>query len=308
MAFAKINKAGCKEFHGNIAVQIDFFLEPDDPRYAEANPLFHSHRVYLKPDFEEKSLQKIMQHHLANFYLAFQNERDKTPGGMRHGWDIATRKPPVILDRLLKAHDYQAVRRSCENRLFTLPEVATIAKIKGKEFPATLIDVGPGATNRGSNFSINANTGVAKGNPANASGKLDYAEVFFYSGSSNNFYLGTFSASGNDLTCHDSENVGSVPAGNVLRTFSGLYILVDLGEYLGCFDKTGNLVIENDSSGGVGKWWLGGEHIDPGDSATFTLSSTHTPSLYATGDDVLVTSYSEKMGNLGNKLIAGKMI
>ena len=67
MAYAKINKSGCIERHGNVQVRVDFYLEPEDPRYSDTlvdvpvlddkggptgktkkqlNP-FHSHFMYF---------------------------------------------------------------------------------------------------------------------------------------------------------------------------------------------------------------------------------------------------------------------
>ena len=145
------------------------------------------------------------------------------------------------------------------------------------------IDLGSEAIERdASSIEIDAYTRVEGNNAANDSGTIDYCEVFLAE-EGDDTYVGTFSASGNVLTCRDSELIGDVASGSK-QTFSGLDIDVETGDYIGinCKGATGR--IERDTDEGAGYWGTSGEYIDPEDSTEFYYYETRTMSLYGTGE------------------------
>ena len=97
-----------------------------------------------------------------------------------------------------------------------------------------------------------------------------------------NLWVGSFSASGNVLTCHDSESVGDIPAGSE-QTVVGVDIEFLSGEYIGCSAKattTDGTAIERFNSGYDGMWSFVGERIDPSDSGTFIWNAGDAISIY----------------------------
>jgi len=168
---------------------------------------------------------------------------------------------------------------------------ATVGQIE--DVKPESIDVGPGATNRSSSsflsYMSTSYTKVDKANPANATGTLDTVEIWMQENTgANDIWAGTFSASSNDLTCHDSVSLGDVPAGSK-QTYTGLSVDVNSGEYLGtCGKAKGTSIsssIEYATSGGSDVWYKGGEYIDPTDTATFSVLSGDVISIYATGTE-----------------------
>jgi len=148
------------------------------------------------------------------------------------------------------------------------------------EPPVSDIDVGSISIDRATYYS-SGGTRVDKANPANASGIIHSIKVYPYV---NMTYLivGTFYVvSGDTLKCRDSELIGDVVAG-AERTFTELSIAVQEGDYIGCYYAVG--AIEMDTSGGTGVWVVLGEHIDPGDEATYTWVVGYAISLYGYGD------------------------
>lgn len=147
------------------------------------------------------------------------------------------------------------------------------------------IDIGAAATDRDGYYYYHNNTLVEKDNPANDSGSITSCEIWVnYKAGTIDTWVGTFSASGNDLTCRDSESIGDIPVGSK-QTISGLSITVVTGDYFGCHDKgSSNVKIEKDDVGGVGVWRFLGECIDPSDSETFTWASSWVFSLYGEGE------------------------
>lgn len=129
----------------------------------------------------------------------------------------------------------------------------------------------------------NPRTKVAGSNPANAAGTIDTIELWFNTVTgTNDVWGGTFSASGNILTCRDSESLGAVSSGSK-QTFTGLDIDVETGDYLGMCPKTSDGTMYIDATDGASNHWnVTGEFIDPSDSQTYSLFS-HDLSLYGTG-------------------------
>ena len=66
------------------------------------------------------------------------------------------------------------------------------------------------------------------------------------------------------------------------RTFTGLSIAVQAGDYIGCFFDTGT--IERDKDGFAGMWYKPNQWIDPGDEASYSLIANDALSLNGIGE------------------------
>jgi hypothetical protein len=134
----------------------------------------------------------------------------------------------------------------------------------------------------GSGFGAYPYTWLEVANPANADGTLDTVQAWWkYNGTGvkvGTFYL----VSGTDYKCRDSELIGDVVSGSA-QEYTGLSIDVATDDYIGEHVVTGG--IERSDSGGSGLYYASGEHIDPGDQATFTLIASHKVALYGTGTE-----------------------
>ena len=141
---------------------------------------------------------------------------------------------------------------------------------------ATAIDVGSLATNRSSSDSGYTNVDMA--NPADYTGTITSIKIWA-NGDMTGLKVGTFSASGDDLTVRDTE----VIPGTVLEGAERTYVVdidVVAGDYIGCYFTGGS--IDYDSSGGSGVWYLSGDHMDAS-SETFTEAEADAQSLYGIG-------------------------
>ncbi|GAI61889.1 unnamed protein product [marine sediment metagenome] len=148
------------------------------------------------------------------------------------------------------------------------------------EPPPIPIDIGSDPIDRASYVAIGY-TIIDKNNPANASGILHTVKVYAYL-SLNGLKVGTFyTTNGNKLKCRDSELIGYVE-NKAVRTFTGLSIAVEEGDYIGCYYTSGN--IERDTEGFLGIWGRYGESIDPGDEETYTFYAGDAMSLYGIGE------------------------
>ncbi|MBA7582563.1 hypothetical protein ES708_24494 [subsurface metagenome] len=146
--------------------------------------------------------------------------------------------------------------------------------------PIIPIDVGADAIDRAS-YVATRYTIIDKNNPANASGILHTVKVYAFI-DLNGLRVGTFYLTNiNKLKCRDSVLIGYVENKGV-RTFTGLSIAVEAGDYIGCFYTSGN--IERDIEGFVGIWGKYNEYIDPGDEATYTFYAGDAISLYGIGE------------------------
>ena len=311
MPYAKINKSGCYERHGNLQIRFDFFLEEEDPRYSDTyiqvpdipketevpenaadewadqfpkkwqlSP-FHSHFVYFGPDVTDEEIRAEMNFHLPNFYLAFQNEWDKEPGGMRHGWAKEKRKRPVRYSNTLKAVEYDQLRLQCLERLNLLTEISSKTDIQGgKEYPSTDIDVGLDPTADGGQFNAET-TGINLFNPANDTGSLDTIELYPRDTNITGFKAGTFYAGDYpDFTNRDYANLGAAAIGDK-RTFTGLDINVTLGDLIGIYFAVG--VMYNLLTGSSGIHWKAGDQFDAG-TQSYGIAGGDCLQLYGTGE------------------------
>ena len=143
-----------------------------------------------------------------------------------------------------------------------------------------MIDIGALAIDR-TTSRTSGYTYVAKDNPANASGIITTVKLWaladLISCRAGTFY--TINA--NTLKCRDSTSIGNVSPGSE-QTFTGLSIIVQEGDYIGCYFFSGN--IEADTEGFAGLWRCEGKFINPGDEAEYTFSSFHAISLYGIGE------------------------
>jgi len=138
------------------------------------------------------------------------------------------------------------------------------------------IDIGCPAIDR-TNDLAPSRTAVNKGNPANASGKINRVEIFA-AGDLTNCEVATFYVvSGNNLTTRDTHYIGSVTSGSK-QTFT-VSLNVETGDYIGIYFSGGVSGIDTHVSGGEGLWYTTGDHI-PCSNYTFTLGATWLASLY----------------------------
>lgn len=147
--------------------------------------------------------------------------------------------------------------------------------------PVSDIDIGAIPVDR-VGYSGGLYTRVGKGNPANASGTLHSIKIYAYEDMSG-LRVGTFYLIGeNTLKCRDSVVIGEVLAG-AERTFTGLSIAVEVGDYIG-FYRSGPGTIKSSYVGFAGEWYEFGEHISPGDEAVYSFAEGDANSLYGYGD------------------------
>ena len=157
------------------------------------------------------------------------------------------------------------------------------------------IDIGPEAINRGTARVATGKTVIVLDNPANASGTITDAEVWVAE-TVTSMVLATFSGGGGagTYTARDSVVLGQVIAG-VQRSFSGLSLDVQTGDYLGCY--CGNGKHDTDASGFAGILEYSGDGTDSaqsysllaGDAISIKGRGAETPPPYPSGNTV--TSY-----------------
>lgn len=174
---------------------------------------------------------------------------------------------------------------------------------KGKilDIVPSTITIGAAAIDRSYESSyLHGFTYVNKGGAASGSGEITSNEIWLNTKSSaTDIYVGTFSASGNVLTCRDSESIGDIATGSK-QTQSGLTITVVTGDYWGCYDKgsdTPDAQLELDIEGFNDVWAYLGECIDPTDSQTFTLYADDAVSLYGEGGTAVTEKTSSDTGS-----------
>lgn len=147
------------------------------------------------------------------------------------------------------------------------------------------IDIGSAASNRSTYQAIswfgNYYTYVERGNVANAAGILNSCEIYMQSTGAN-IRVGTFSASGANLTRRDYEVLGSVTSGSK-QTFTGLNITVSANDLIGTTGTDGN--IEGDGTGSsVYHAHEGSQNYTFFDTSAHNYSNGNGPiSLYGTG-------------------------
>jgi len=265
------------------------------PKVWVTNPAF-THFIKIDPSFTktqlEQEIQRIFTPDILTSADAFLSDRSAT-----HRQNFSRyRKMMADKERLgnglilPKGYNAQGLITAANNKFKSLGD-----ELDGKgrilDIKPGTITIGAAATDRGDNVTISNFTCVEKEGSADGDGEITSYEIFLYSYyDGEDVWLGTYSASGNVLTCRDSESIGVITAGSK-QTGSGLHITVETGDYFGSFDKreSGSTVIEADSSGGSGLWTFSGECIDPSDSETFGSAAGYTISLYGEGAAAALT-------------------
>lgn len=246
------------------------------PKKKQLNP-FHTHFIHPEPDtITEDKIKTAMDFHLPNFYEAW-----KAGKTIRSGWDTNTRKAPTRYDKELSVEQFQVRQSLITQRINEFVVVQkNINLVGGKTFPATTIDVGAGAVNRGSTQGYGYMV-FDKTNPANDTGILD-TFIAWFSSNGSGFKVGTFSGSGFTFADRDYFTWGNIASGSA-QTVTGQSVDVVLNDLIGGFWSGGN--IERDSSGyaGVAVCSSPGDFFGAGDKTYNTLSGDAI-SLYATGD------------------------
>lgn len=139
------------------------------------------------------------------------------------------------------------------------------------------IDVGPGASDRGSRYGYGY-TILTLENPANAVGTLDSFELFAETNMTDTI-MGTLYGSGTDWTPRDYESIGAVASGSK-QTFTGLSCDVQTSDIIGTYFSSGYLERENTGGSNGAK---SGNQFSAG-LQTYTIS-VRILSLYATGTE-----------------------
>ena len=146
------------------------------------------------------------------------------------------------------------------------------------------IDVGPGATNRGSSQNSPANyTFVDHNNPANDTGTLDTFEIWA-NASLSSVLMGTFYyKSGVGYYNRDYETIGNVTSGSK-QTFTGKNCDVSSGDFLGFGATSGTGgKIETDTSGYSSYIIDDANDFGGGVFSALTSMTGDAISIYATG-------------------------
>jgi len=143
------------------------------------------------------------------------------------------------------------------------------------------IDIGPGATDRGTHET--SRTEIDAANPANASGTITTVEIWAAVGwPLVNCEVATFyTTGGNIFSTRGTHTIGAVTAGSK-QTFPGLSLSVEAGDYLGIYYTAG--AVEKDNTGGAGVWqdYDNNDYI-PCTDHEFTFGVNEAISIYGTG-------------------------
>jgi hypothetical protein len=138
------------------------------------------------------------------------------------------------------------------------------------------IDIGPGATNRASNFGFSY-TVIALGNPANEAGTVTDVEIWANANMSGCkvgiFYL----VSGTTYKCRSAASIGNVTAGSK-QTFSGLSLAVQVGDYIGLYWSGG--YVERDTDGQDGHLYVSGDKCVVDNQSSYTAQAGDAISVY----------------------------
>jgi len=275
------------------------------PKVWQTNP-FHNHFIFVEPETTDEEIKAQMQFHLPNFYAAWRQGWGEVKGGMRHGWDVKTRIRPKRYNKLESPEVYTLRRTRCEARVEDIKNILAQIKTneKGETFPATAIDVGPGATERTSPGYSNT-TVIDLANPANNTGRIDTFELWVRAAGASAVKVGTLQDTGApNFTPRDYEAVGDVTGGSK-QTFSGLDCDVATGDFAGYYSPTDSSILY-DVSGGSGNYRKTGDQWGAGEQDYGTLFATRAISIYGTGETAVTEKSSSDTGSgveaLGSRL------
>lgn len=143
---------------------------------------------------------------------------------------------------------------------------------------AVAIDIGSPAVDRAAGTTNARRTYINKNNPANLSGTITQIEIW-PNVTLNDCEVATFFIIGGDImSTRDTHAIGNVTSGSK-QTFSGLDIVVEVGDYIGITYSTGE--VERDDAG-AGYWYSTADKI-PCTSFSFIFIADRAISLYGTG-------------------------
>lgn len=320
------------EFHGNIAVKLEFYLDPADYGYEQTyvsvsdftgatykgkldkdgqprNPEdyqawmdslprkwqlnpFHNHFIYLPPDYANKDVEREISFHLPNFYAAWS--AGKT---MRSGWATEKRIRPVRFDKVHPA-DYEARKQACLSRIAKVEPISLAANGIGRTFPATDIDIGGASVNSGNPIGGWSQTILDKTNPANNTGVIDTVKTWS-TGVLSNVKVGTFYGSGTSWDDRDYQTLGTIYSGSE-QTFTGLSIDVSADDIIGHYNTSQTYNLMCTTSGGSGVLYANGDKFGQGAVAYNLLNATYWVSLYGTGETASVGARLLSLTGVGN--------
>jgi len=290
MMWAKIEPTGTQVDNGLLKLRLDCFLDnPNYKTYAKQhifNPVTGAWQlnpaicqfITVPEVFTQTDLERYAHEVFTPDIIATLDDVLVLPNSA-HYVSPLMRSRGKFANKRVSAKDVADLISSVNERLnFVVP-----LEGGGKAFtvePQT-IAVGSAAINRPDNLQV-FYTHFNVDNPSNATGVLDTVETWFdVNGVA--VVVGTFFlVSGTTYQVHDSESIGNVTAG-AKGTITGLTIAVATNEFIGCYGTSGN--IEKGYIDYLGVYYTSGEHIDPGDSAVYTLNDGETVSLYATGTE-----------------------
>jgi len=255
------------------------------PHIWLAERQFHSHILRFEPNVSQGAVLEAINHHIPNFYAAWCNEYDKLQGGMRKGWDVATRPKavgrPRRYDREMNPTELAVRRLECQSKLDLI--VAANLSIQsnklGETFPSTEIDIGSDPIERNSE-KIYGYTHIDISNPANDTGSLDTWEAYAAYASIGGMKVGTFYGASTDYTSRGVEVWGDVAIGDK-RTLTGADTDVETGDFAGAYFSSG--YIFRSTSGCSGLYSKTGDQFGTGEQ-TYGLGSYDGISLYGTGE------------------------
>lgn len=141
------------------------------------------------------------------------------------------------------------------------------------------IDIGEPAIYRGSYYT-GPRTCVNKGNPANATGKINSVEIYCGTKLVSCKVATFFVVSGNYLSTRDQQYIGDVEPGET--RIIGVDLDVEAGDYIGLYYSVGYW--DKSSSGGNGLWVSTADRI-PCVNSSFNLASIAKGSIYGTGSE-----------------------
>ncbi len=148
------------------------------------------------------------------------------------------------------------------------------------------INIGDAAIDRSNQWTLASYTVVNKGSPADGNGII--TEVKMHAETDHdleNCVVGIFyTTNGDTLKCRSAVVIGAV-VGGAIRTFSGLSLAVQTGDYIGIYTTGGWL--SRDVGGFTQIWYISGQYIDVDDEGAYTPAADDALSLHGTGEEVV---------------------
>lgn len=137
-----------------------------------------------------------------------------------------------------------------------------------------MADIGAGAVDRGGAFNPNF-TCISKENPASQAGKVVTVNLWANTNLEGCNVGTVYLVSGTTFKCRDIAAIGTVTAG-AKRTFTGLSIDVEIGDYIAIFWAVG--LLDRDTTG-EGIWYVADDQLVADNEAIYTLLADRTLSL-----------------------------